>query len=157
IRTMMKRLTAFSVWCQGRAGVKSWTRIDNLPRWCGSRDSQGINEVPEWQDWTDRETTPDQERIEDVLRDNGVAGRVLLHVGVGNSGLAKRFHDSASSIDGITIQEKEYRHALNLALSRYRVRVETKYAADLAVKLNQKYDYIIDNNPTTFCCCRWHL
>ena len=23
--------------------------------------------------------------------------------------------------------------------------------------MNRRYHYIVDNNPTTFCCCRWHL
>jgi hypothetical protein len=137
--------------------MDSGTRIDALPRWCGLRDSNGVDELPEWQDWTHRETTPDQERIEGMLEAECLAGRVLLHVGIGNSSLARRLHGSAEAIDGITLQENELRHAVNLGLSGYRVRKETKYAANLAIRLGRQYDFIVDNNPTAFCCCRWHL
>jgi hypothetical protein len=35
--------------------------------------------------------------------------------------------------------------------------VGNKYSPQLALRLKRKYDFIVDNNPTTFCCCRWHL
>lgn len=137
-------------------GLRSGTRIDDLLLWCGRPDA-GVDETPEWQDWADRETTPDQGRIEDVLAHVGVRGRVLLHVGVGNSGLAQRFQASAHAIDGITIQENEVRRSRLLGLSKYRVIAANKYHSHLASTLGRQYDYIIDNNPTSFCCCRRHL
>jgi hypothetical protein len=155
---MMKNfLTTWSVKCLTRAGLRSGTRIDALPLWCGSTHSSGVNEVPEWQDWTEQETTPDQARIEDVLQGAPLTDSAILHVGLGNSGFAKRFHMSAHIIDGITIQEKEYRHALGLSIANYRPTLDNKYSEHLAARLNRKYDFIVDNNPTTFCCCRRHL
>lgn len=154
---MTNILTTCFVRCHTRAGLRSGTRIDDLPLWCGSASSSGVDEIPEWQDWTEQETTPDQERIEDVLQDGHIEGRVVLHVGFGNSSLAKRFHKAAHAIDGITIQENEYKHARSLAIPNYTALMANKYAANLALSLNRKYDFIVDNNPTTFCCCRWHL
>jgi hypothetical protein len=154
---MTSILTACSVRCRIKAGLRSGTRVDDLPLWCGSSDSSGIDEVPEWRDWTEQDTTPDQARIEDVLQDGYIEGSVLLHVGFGNSSLAKRFHKTAHAIDGITIQDNEYKHALSLSIPNYTATLANKYVANLASRLNRKYDFIVDNNPTTFCCCRWHL
>ncbi|MBX3440018.1 MAG: hypothetical protein KF861_21185, partial [Planctomycetaceae bacterium] len=28
---------------------------------------------------------------------------------------------------------------------------------NIACLLSRRYDFIVDNNPTTFCCCRQHL
>jgi hypothetical protein len=113
---MNKPLASFTVRRQIARGLRSGTRIDLLPLWCGKEDDGGANERPQWRDWTDQETTPDQQRMEEVLADDGVRGRVLLHVGVGNSSLAKRFHSSAHRIDGITIQENECRRASCLGI-----------------------------------------
>jgi hypothetical protein len=154
---MTNIVTACLVKCYVGAGLHSGTKIDALPLWCGSTNSYGVNEDVEWQDWTDQETTPDQDRIENLLEADHIRGTVLLHVGIGNSSLAKRFHNAARAIDGITIQENEYRHATRLAISNYTAILASKYATNLAMRLNRKYDFIVDNNPTTFCCCRGHL
>ncbi len=138
-------------------GFQTGTRIDDLPLWCGKQDDAGVNESPEWRDWTRQETTPDQQRIEDFLAEEEIRGSAILHVGVGNSSLASRFHRSAAAIDGITIEENEVRHAGALRFSNYRVFRANKYDSSLAHTLNRTYDLIVDNNPTTFCCCRRHL
>jgi hypothetical protein len=138
-------------------GTLSGTRIDELLLWCSKYDDGGVNERPGWRDWTDQDTTPDQQRIEDILARGEIRGKVLLHVGVGNSSLAKRFCGAARAIDGITIQGNECRHARGLRISNYRVVVANKYDSRLSRTLGRTYDLIVDNNPTTFCCCRRHL
>jgi hypothetical protein len=154
---MTTSVKAFLVRSRIRAGLRSGTRVDALPLWCGSEHGKGVDEVPEYRDWTEEETTEDQLRIEDVLERERVEGRTIFHVGIGNSSLAVRFHETARWIDGITIQENEYRRAVGLAISNYTPLLENKYSADLALRMNHTYDYIVDNNPTTFCCCRRHL
>jgi hypothetical protein len=154
---MMGLVRAFSVRRRARLGLKSGTRLDALPLWCGAENGIGVDEVPEYRDWTEEETTEDQLRIEDVLQDEGVEGRTIFHVGIGNSGLAARFHKTARWIDGITIQENEYRRAIDLSISNYTPLLENKYISDLALRMRRKYDFIVDNNPTTFCCCRRHF
>lgn len=154
---MIRSLTTLSVRCRARAGLRSGTRLDSLRLWCGSRDSAGVDEVPEWRDWTDQETTPDQLRIEDVLEGELVTGSAILHIGIGNSSLARRFHSRARIIDGITIQKRELELALRLAIPNYTPRQGNKYSPNLPAELSRRYDFIVDNNPTTFCCCRTHL
>ena len=133
------------------------TRINSLRRWCGEEESPGIDETPEWTDWSERATTADQERIEDVLRSLDVSGRNILHIGIGNSSLATKFSHSASHIDGITLRENEIIVAKSLHLGNYRVRLLNKYAPNLCREMGETYDFIVDNNPSTFCCCRVHF
>jgi hypothetical protein len=152
-----RTLRAWLVRFLATVGVQSNERLDVLPLYCGLRNSRGIDEVPEWRDWTDQETTPDQLRIEDVLSASPVKGTRILHVGVGNSSLATKFHDLAKQIDGLTLQENELRFAKELAIDNYLVELKSKFSPDLALGLAGEYDYVVDNNPTTFCCCRRHF
>jgi hypothetical protein len=155
---MTRLLMRLLVRIQARAGVRTNTRLDEMPVFCDSPDSIGVEEVEEWKDWTDQETTPDQQRIEDYIAEGEkTAGCAVLHVGFGNSSLAQRFHRHARVIDGITIQERELKKAIGLGIPNYRPLLLNKYHQALSYTLNQTYDYIVDNNPTTFCCCRVHL
>jgi hypothetical protein len=137
-------------------GLGSGTRFDALLLWCGNING-GVDEDPEWRDWTHRETTPDQMRIEDVLATLDVTGATLLHIGIGNSRLAQRFCRSAQFIDGITLQASELRHGVDLGIENYNALIANKYDPDLDSRFHRVYDFIIDNNPSTFCCCRRHL
>lgn len=80
----------------------------------------------------------------------------LLHVGLGNSQLAQRFCHEVASIEGITITRTEYDLALSLHIPRYTPRLMNKYSRDFA-QMGGKFDFIIDNNPSTFACCRLHF
>jgi len=117
----------------------------------------GIDEAPEWRDWSEIDTTADQRRIESTLESLGVNGRKILHIGVGNSKLAERFSPQASYILGTTICEAERRRGMSLNLPNYEVVLHNKYARDRVRGRVTRYDFIIDNNPTTFCCCWSHL
>lgn len=124
---------------------------------CGTFVSAGIGETPEWEDWSTQETTPDQRRIEAVLGELELDGKDLLHIGVGNSSLAASFSGSLKVIDGITVQPNEVAVANRLGLPNYRVLLVSKYSDGVVDLLRRQYDFIVDNNPTTFCCCRRHL
>lgn len=132
-------------------------QIDGI-RWnCFSKESPGIDEVLEWQDWAERESTPDQKRIEKFLSFQDLNGKNLLHVGIGNSELAKNFCSGADAIDGITIQNQEYKKGRELGIANYRVFLLNKYSAVMPAILGASYDVIIDNNPSSFACCRKHF
>jgi hypothetical protein len=122
-----------------------------------TRDTPGIDEMPEWRDWSEIETTADQRRIESALEGLDVDGRKILHIGVGNSKLAQRFASRAAYILGTTICEAEHRRAESLRIPNYDVVVHNKYAKDRVRGRTTTFDFIIDNNPTTFCCCWMHL
>lgn len=132
-------------------------KFHELPWYCGSELDVGIDEVEEWRDWSNLETTPDQKRIEAVLSNIESKNKTLLHVGVGNSELAEKFYQSVDSIDGITIQKGELMKAESLHIPGYRVFLLNKYSFEMTNVLDREYDIIIDNNPSSFACCRKHF
>jgi hypothetical protein len=139
---------------QNLAALASWSAVDI----CGRLDEPGVGiDHPSTIDFSACTTTPDQLRIELFLDGLDLAGRRLLHVGVGNSSLAVRFHARCLAIDGVTLAEAELSRAQALRLDRYRVWRANKYGSDFSRLLEPGYDYIIDNNPASFACCRFHF
>jgi len=54
-----------------------------MPQWkCGDSSGRGVVEVPEWQDWSQRATTSDQNRMENFIDAQKLDGKSVLHVGV---------------------------------------------------------------------------
>ena len=131
-------------------------RFAELPMRCGAKRQPGIDEVEQWRDWTALPTTADQLRIEDYLAAFDLAGKRILHIGVGNSGLAQRFSPRAKEIFGTTISPAEAAHGAALGLPNYRVAVHNKYSGDDDAVAG-RFDFIVDNNPTTFGCCLEHF
>jgi hypothetical protein len=119
----------------------------------------GVPEEPEWQDWTKQSTTPDQLRIEAELEKMISPSTTLLHVGIGNSSLAKKYLPLCARIDGLTIDHPEKNYADSLGAANYTVHLRSKYDPCLLSSLDPAHGYtlIVDNNPTTFCCCQTHL
>ncbi len=118
----------------------------------------GIDESEEWRDWSAQYTTPDQLRIEAELERMDIDGARVLHVGVGNSRFAEHFAPRVAAIDGLTIQPPEKQLANTLAIENYRVFLCNKYNPHYPADLPEGgYDFILDNNPSTFACCRRHF
>jgi hypothetical protein len=113
--------------------------------------------MPLWVDHTRDETTVDQARIEDAMEEMDLEGRQILHVGVGNSGLAKRFAGRARLIDGLTVSEAEKELADSLAIPGYTVHLLSKYGREFGVRVANRYDYVVDNNLASFACCKFHF
>lgn len=131
------------------------TRFSTVPVDCGN-DLPGVQEVEEWREWGDRETTPDQERIEDFIDQLDLSDLTILHVGIGNSKLAVRFSDRVKGIVGIAISPDEVRRGVELDLPNYTPILHNKYLERSPREFGH-FDIIIDNNPTAFACCRRHL
>lgn len=127
-----------------------------LPADCGNSADPGIVASPDWRDWTDEDTSVDQQRIEAYLDTFSLRGTRILHVGVGNSSLAKRFAKRAKEVIGLSIDQPELALARELGLANYRVFDRNKYAA-FDHEIDGKFDFIIDNNITSACCCLSHL
>ncbi len=132
------------------------SRFPELPLDCGNSVRPGIVDTAEWRDWSDVETTADQLRIEDYLDLFDLSDSDILHIGIGNSGLAQRFADKAKSIFGISVVESEVEQANSLDLPNYRAVIHNKHSGG-DERIPAAFDFIIDNNPTTFCCCLEHL
>jgi len=131
-------------------------RFPELPLDCGTQGDPGVVYSEDLRDWSDKATTPDQKRIEQYIDRYDLRKRRVLHIGIGNSGLAKRFHRRVKEIVGTTIDEPEMAVARSLALRNYRFVIHNKYSGeDDAVE--GTFDFILDNNPTSPCCCVRHL
>jgi hypothetical protein len=125
---------------------------------CGRLDRPGMAlETTRWMNYVGRETTADQARIEAVMAQMDLLGRNILHVGIGNSRLAQRFAQQAQLIDGITVSEQEKAFADSLAIPGYSTYVLNKYSRDVLSTLRNRYDVIIDNNLSSFACCKYHF
>jgi len=131
-------------------------RFPELPFDCGNEEDPGIVYGPDLRDWSNKATTPDQHRIEKYIDRFDLRDKRLLHIGVGNSGLAKRFHRRVKEIVGTTIDEPEIKVAQTLAYPNYSVVLHNKYSGG-SDRIAGKFDFILDNNLTSPCCCVRHL
>jgi hypothetical protein len=133
------------------------SRFKDIPQYCETEDVIGVDEVPEWRDWTNRETTPDQTRIETYLCRSCSGNEKVLHVGIGNSLLASRFSSVFSLIVGISITEHEVETAISKKIHNYYPILMNKYSSTFENSFGREFDIIIDNNPTSFSCCVVHF
>jgi len=132
------------------------TRFPELPLDCGNLLDAGIVYSEDLRDWSAKVTTPDQARMERHIDRYDLRVSRVLHIGIGNSGFARRFHGRVRDIVGTTIDEPEIRVARALALPNYDVVMHNKYSGqDEAIE--GTFDFILDNNPTSPCCCVRHL
>jgi hypothetical protein len=140
------------------AGLQA--RFPELPLDCGRPGDPGIVERGAWADWVGQETTPDQLRIERYIDRYDLTGRAILHIGCGNSGLAARFAPRARSIVGTTVTPEELRHGREWiersGTANYRVLLHNKYLGREGMT-DERFDFIVDNNPSTFACCLIHF
>ena len=131
-------------------------RFAALPLDCGNARDPGVIYSEDLRDWSDKATTPDQARMERYIDCFDLRSARILHVGIGNSGFARRFHGRVGEIIGTTIDPPEIAVAEGLALPNYRAVLHNKYSAGSG-GIEGKFDVILDNNPTSPCCCIRHL
>ena len=105
--------------------------------------------------WEDRETTYDERQIIDVLmKDVFLKNKNILHIGIGNSEVAKTL-DSSNKIYGITISNNEINYAKSLNLENYITFFCDKYSIKLSnIFPNLKFNLIIDTNLKSYSCCQ---
>lgn len=136
------------------ASLSQWSDYDL----CTRHDDPGLRiDEAALVDYSSTPATSDQRQIEDVLGRRDLRNARLLHVGVGDSGLALRLHPHCRAIDGLTVSENELRQGKTFALPNYRVWRVNKYGREMLRALQPGYDVIIDNNPASFACCAFHF
>jgi hypothetical protein len=113
--------------------VRRWLRWFRAPLFCG-------DVPPPYRDvaWHD-DTSPDQLRIEAAILPLVRPTDVVLHVGVGSGRLGRRL--PAARVDGITVAPGEPG-----------ARMDKHHALP-----EGPYDWVVDNNPSSFACCRRHF
>jgi len=131
-------------------------RFPELPLDCENRSEPGVRYSVHLRDWSAKATTPDQKRIEHYIDRYDLRRKRILHIGIGNSGLARRFQRRVGEIVGTTIDEPEMAVARSLDLPNYRYVIHNKYSGQDAA-VDGQFDFILDNNPTSPCCCMRHL
>ena len=128
------------------------------PEFCGKNDQPGLAiDRPDLVDYSQSETTPDQAEIEAVLEQTTIEGKRILHVGIGNSSLARKFAHRALAIEGLTVSRAEQLVACELGFPNYRVHLLSKYDTRLRGAVAGPFDVIVDNNLASFACCRRHF
>jgi hypothetical protein len=132
------------------------TYFPDLPYDCGNRTNPGVRYCEDLRDWSAKATTPDQRRIESYIDRYDLRQKRVLHIGIGNSSFASRFHGRVREIVGTTIDEPEITVARALALPNYRFVIHNKFSGENE-HIDGPFDFILDNNPTSPCCCLRHL
>ncbi|WP_225207539.1 SAM-dependent methyltransferase [Novosphingobium huizhouense] len=84
-----------------------------------------------------------------------MSGARILHVGVGNSLLARRFCARGAEVVGTTIAPEEVAHGRAMGITRYDLRLHNKYRGHDGQAWGH-FDFIVDNNPSSFACCLDH-
>jgi hypothetical protein len=141
--------------------AKAWrelhrTRFAELLLDCGVTQDPGVRFSEELGDWSQLGTSADQRRIERYIDRFDLRNKRILHIGIGNSGLAKRFAHRVVEIVGTTVDDPEIRVAEATGLGNYAFVKHNKYSGDNDM-VPGRFDVIIDNNPTSPCCCMRHL
>ena len=105
--------------------------------------------------WEDRETTTDERQIiDEILKDKFLINKNILHIGIGNSELAKTL-DSSNKIYGVSISNSEINYAKSLNLENYIIFFCDKYSIKLSnIFQNIKFNLIIDTNLKSYSCCQ---
>lgn len=125
---------------------------------CGNLENPGLGlDRPDLVDYSQVDVTPDQLRISEYLSQLNLEDTVILHVGVGNSSLAKNLSPHVQRVDGLTVCMNEKHVAESLDLSNYHTFYLNKYSRELLTGLSRPYDFIIDNNLASFACCKFHF
>ena len=141
---------------RGTGSLAAWDELDLCDQF--DRPGRGIDDL-QATDFSDSQTSPDQLEIEQYL-EAGTSLRPsarILHVGVGNSSLALRFHHRCAGIDGLTVIEREKARADALGLPNYSVFLLNKHGSEFPHRLQPGYEWIVDNNPASYVCCRYHF
>lgn len=131
-------------------------RFASIPEDCGNESTPGIVEHAAFRNWAMRPTTDDQYRIENYIDRYDLRSKRVLHVGIGNSGLAKRFQNRIKAIVGTTVDQSELERAEKLGIPGYTIVIQNKYGSEPEL-CPGIFDFIVDNNPTSSCCCMKHL
>lgn len=134
------------------------SQYESCPEVCGRMESPGLAlDMPIWVDHTRDETTVDQARIEAEMDKMDLSGKNILHVGIGNSKLARRFAGRVNLIDGLTVSHNEKAVADSTGIENYTAYFLNKYSREFILTLKNSYDFIVDNNLASFACCKFHF
>jgi hypothetical protein len=138
------------------ARLAALPRFASVTQTCGREHHPGVDEVPEWQIWTQRATTHGQLLVEEYLESVVHISSYLLHVGAGNSSLGQRLAPKVARVLATTLHDEETTYAEGLRIENYFVVKANKFSKDMD-QINGPFDFICDPNPSSFACCLFHF
>ena len=105
--------------------------------------------------WEDRETTTEEKDIIEIIsKDKFLSKKNILHIGIGNSEIAKKIN-SSNNIFGISISNNEINYGKSLKLKNYKIFFCDKYSLEFKdIFHNIKFNLIIDTNLKSYSCCQ---
>ena len=108
-----------------------------------------------YQYWENNDSTTDENDIISYLEKNFmIEDKNILHIGIGNSNLAKKFINK-NKIYGLTIAKSEINKAKLLKFINYYLFFCDKYSHNFNEVLKEfSFDYIIDPNLKSYSCCQ---
>ncbi|MFT4928945.1 MAG: hypothetical protein ACI8WB_005065 [Phenylobacterium sp.] len=133
--------------------------LNQCPAFCGQLQHPGLAvDFDLYVDFSNRETTADQARIELELEKMVQPQNRVLHVGIGNSQLAEKFAQLGVLVDGITVSETEKTLGEGKNIPDYQIFLSNKYHHSFSQHFAaERFDYIVDNNLASFTCCQYHF
>ncbi len=108
-------------------------------------------------DYSACDPTIDQAAINRWLARSVLDGKDILHIGAGNSSVARLASGRANRVVALTVSQAEFEHARNLGLPDYAIHLMNKHATAFADRFgSDEFDLVLDNNLTSFVCCQRH-
>ena len=113
-----------------------------------------FNDASKFSYWENKEATNDEKDVLTYLKNNNLFyNKKILHVGIGNSYIAKNLKDF-KKIDGISLSKNELDLAKKNNIDNYEVFFQNKYCQNNILNTDlSSYDIIIDVNIKSFSCC----
>ena len=108
-------------------------------------------------DYSQCEPTEDQQAINQWLQQAELDGCEVLHIGTGNSSVARLLAGRAR-VTSVTVAAGEWEHGRSLGIADYQVHLLNKHGLEFAERFAaRRYDCVLDNNLASFACCQRHL
>jgi len=113
-----------------------------------------FNDTTKFSYWENNEATNDEKDVITFLKNDDLFNnKRILHVGIGNSYIAKNLKNF-KKIDGISLSKNELDLAKKSNIDNYEVFFQNKYCQNnILSKILNFYDIIIDVNIKSFACC----
>jgi len=113
-----------------------------------------FNDTTKFSYWENNEATNDEKDVITFLKNDDLFNnKRILHVGIGNSYIAKNLKNF-KKIDGISLSKNELDLAKKINIDNYEVFFQNKYCQNnILSKILNFYDIIIDVNIKSFACC----
>ena len=134
-----------------------WARYVSFPRKCADFETPTIT----YSDgsWVNRGTTRDLRNIQDfLLQQTGPLS--VFQAGIGNSSLYSLLKDKMNRFVGVTIVQDEIEYAKQQfpddVGTKYNAQLLNKYT-DALLALGKDFDFIVDNDISSYACCRHHF